>query len=201
MYPSPCRPGAERADRREAKRGEDTAGCRTFTPPREIHSKFLEVYNLRRFEITRPSREYSRGPQDSPRTRHSRHLRSVRCAPARRAVEAERWQGLPSGLSWKLGKARDRSVKCWRRQTQAAGSTCLRCFVEQGGFYDHIVAFWAAERVQHGAQTGVSRPVVVDGDSFLDARFSSARQDRGTRHHRLQVGGRRHRPVAWRHPA
>ena len=48
----------------------------------------------------------------------------------------------------------------------------MRCFVEQGGFYDHIVAFWAAERVQHGAQTGVSRPVVVDGDSFLDALSS-----------------------------
>ena len=36
----------------------------------------------------------------------------------------------------------------------------------------HIVASYAAERVQHSAQTGVSRPVVVEGDSFLDALFS-----------------------------
>ena len=62
----------------------------------------------------------------------------------------------------------------------------------------HIVAFRAGERVQHSAQTGVSRPVVDDGDSFLDALFSSARQDRGTRQHPLQAEGRRRRTIGWR---
>ena len=59
----------------------------------------------------------------------------------------------------------------------------------QDGSSSHIVASYAAERVQHGAHTGVSMLVVVDGESFLDALFASAVQDRGTRHHRLQVGG------------
>ena len=59
------------------------------------------------------------------------------------------------------------------------------------GQLDHIVASYVAERVEHGAQTGVSMPVVRDGESFLDALFAFARQDRGTRNHRLQVGGRR----------
>ena len=37
------------------------------------------------------------------------------------------------------------------------------------------------------AQTGVSRPVVVDGESFLDALFVLERQDPDTRQHPPQV--------------
>ena len=43
------------------------------------------------------------------------------------------------------------------------------------GQLDHIVASYVAERVEHGAQTGVSMPVVRDGESFLDALFAFAR--------------------------
>ena len=50
------------------------------------------------------------------------------------------------------------------------------------------------------AQTGVSGPVVVDGESFLDALFASAGQGWGTRQHRLQVEGRSRRWIDWRHP-
>ena len=45
------------------------------------------------------------------------------------------------------------------------------------------------------AQTGVSGPVVVDGESFLDALFASAGQGWGTRQHRLQVEERAAPPV------
>ena len=36
-----------------------------------------------------------------------------------------------------------------------------------------IVASYAAERIQHGAQTGVFMPVVRDGENVLDALFPS----------------------------
>ena len=41
---------------------------------------------------------------------------------------------------------------------------------------DHIVAVLAIYRRSTMAQTGVSGPVVVDGESFLDALFASAGQ-------------------------
>ena len=40
----------------------------------------------------------------------------------------------------------------------------------------HIVAVLAIYRCSTMAQTGVSGPVVVDGESFLDALFASAGQ-------------------------
>ena len=40
----------------------------------------------------------------------------------------------------------------------------------------HIVALLAAWSYSTMAQTGVSGPVVVDGESFLDALFASAGQ-------------------------
>ena len=55
----------------------------------------------------------------------------------------------------------------------------------------HSVAPLAIYTVSTMAQTGVSRPVVVDGENFLDALFVLARQDRGIRQHPLQVEGRR----------
>ena len=41
---------------------------------------------------------------------------------------------------------------------------------------NHIVAVLAIYRCSTMAQTGVSGPVVVDGESFLDALFASAGQ-------------------------
>jgi len=40
----------------------------------------------------------------------------------------------------------------------------------------HIVALLAAWSYSTMAQTGVSGPVVIDGESFLDALFASAGQ-------------------------
>ena len=42
--------------------------------------------------------------------------------------------------------------------------------------HTHIVAVLAIYRCSTMAQTGVSGPVVVDGESFLDALFASAGQ-------------------------
>ena len=47
------------------------------------------------------------------------------------------------------------------------------------------------------ALTAVSRPVVVDGDSFLDALFASAGQDRRAMEHRPQDRGSRRRTIDW----
>ena len=47
------------------------------------------------------------------------------------------------------------------------------------------------------ALTAVSRPVVVDGDSFLDALFASAGQDRQAMEHRPQDRGSRRRTIDW----
>ena len=44
------------------------------------------------------------------------------------------------------------------------------------GWVVHIVAVLAIYRCSTMAQTGVSGPVVVDGESFLDALFASAGQ-------------------------
>lgn len=44
------------------------------------------------------------------------------------------------------------------------------------GSNQHIVAVLAIYRCSTMAQTGVSGPVVVDGESFLDALFASAGQ-------------------------
>ena len=51
------------------------------------------------------------------------------------------------------------------------------------------------------AQTGVSRLVVVAGESFLDRLFALGGQDRGARQRRPQVRGRRRRRIDWRHRA
>ena len=48
------------------------------------------------------------------------------------------------------------------------------------------------------ALAAVSRPVVVDGDSFLDALFVSAGQDRRAMEHRPQDPGPRRRTIDWR---
>jgi hypothetical protein len=61
--------------------------------------------------------------------------------------------------------------------------------------YQHIVAFSPPGTYSTMAQTGVSGPVVVDGESFLDALFASAGQGWGTRQHRLQVEGRSRRRI------
>ena len=47
------------------------------------------------------------------------------------------------------------------------------------------------------ALAAVSRPVVVDGDSFLDALFASAGQDRRAMEHRPQDRGSRRRTIDW----
>ena len=47
------------------------------------------------------------------------------------------------------------------------------------------------------ALTGVSRLVEVDGDSFLNALFASAGQDRRAMEHRPQDRGPRRRTIDW----
>ena len=47
------------------------------------------------------------------------------------------------------------------------------------------------------ALTAVSRLVVVDGDSFLNALFASAGQDRRAMEHRPQDRGPRRRTIDW----
>ena len=47
---------------------------------------------------------------------------------------------------------------------------------ERSWLVGHIVAVLAIYRCSTMAQTGVSGPVVVDGESFLDALFASAGQ-------------------------
>ena len=47
------------------------------------------------------------------------------------------------------------------------------------------------------ALTAVSRPVVVDGDSFLGALFEPAGQDRRAMEHRPQDRGSRRRTIDW----
>ena len=46
--------------------------------------------------------------------------------------------------------------------------------------------------------TAVSRPVVVDEGSFLDALFAPAGQDRRAMEHRPQDPGPRRRTIDWR---
>ena len=54
---------------------------------------------------------------------------------------------------------------------------CSRAFSTPGqAALEHIVAVLAIYRCSTMAQTGVSGPVVVDGESFLDALFASAGQ-------------------------
>ena len=48
------------------------------------------------------------------------------------------------------------------------------------------------------ALAAVSRPAVVDGDSFLDALFVSAGHDRRAMENRLQDPGPRRRTIDWR---
>ena len=48
------------------------------------------------------------------------------------------------------------------------------------------------------AVTAVSRPVVVDEGSFLDALFAPAGQDRRAMEHRPQDPGPRRRKIDWR---
>ena len=48
------------------------------------------------------------------------------------------------------------------------------------------------------AVTAVSRPVVVDEGSFLDALFAPAGQDRRAMEHRPQDPGPRRRTIDWR---
>ena len=57
--------------------------------------------------------------------------------------------------------------------------------------------FGRTEGVGPMALTAVSRLVVVDGDSFLNALFASAGQDRRAMEHRPQDRGPRRRTIDW----
>ena len=61
----------------------------------------------------------------------------------------------------------------------------------------HCRFFGRTEGVGPMALTAVSRLVVVDGDSFLDALFASAGQDRQAMEHRPQDRGPRRRTIDW----
>ena len=54
------------------------------------------------------------------------------------------------------------------------------------------------DRIAAMAVTAVSRPVVVDEGSFLDALFAPAGQDRRAMEHRPQDPGPRRRTIDWR---
>ena len=61
--------------------------------------------------------------------------------------------------------------------TVAADGLAARQWRDMGArTQEHIVAVLAIYRCSTMAQTGVSGPVVVDGESFLDALFASAGQ-------------------------
>ena len=71
------------------------------------------------------------------------------------------------------------------RRAPSGGARSVRLEVARGGDVvygedygaaPHIVAVLAIYRCSTMAQTGVSGPVVVDGESFLDALFASAGQ-------------------------
>ena len=100
------------------------------------------------------------------------------------------------GWGWSHGQLQARALLA---MLQHPSSRCLKDRPDLNDqMWHHSVAQLAIYAFSTMAQTGVSGPVVVDGESVLDALFASAVQDQGTRQHPLQVEGRRRRTIGWR---
>ena len=131
--------------------------------------------------------------------------------------------GLPGGL---VPQPSCTSSACWCPESQVGQRLTTQTRVRHraarsvhhchcGRFYELLPGIarpyyrlsrvsWSQSRISRRSEalalmalTAVSRPVVVDGDSFLDALFASAGQDRRAMEHRPQDRGSRRRTIDW----